>query len=108
MSKTKICSLRKNQLRQEARDKECQIRSPGCNWNPETTVLCHLNSGGMGTKTSDILAAWGCSGCNHYCDGGYTEHGHTKQDADFALYQGMARTIDQLEQRGYELGYRIE
>ena len=56
-------------LRDSARGRECQIRLPGiCNHNPETTVLCHLNGGGMGRKNSDLLAAFGCSACHDEVD----------------------------------------
>lgn len=98
--------MRKHQLRDDAREKECQIRSIVCNYNDETTVLCHLNGGGMGAKVDDFLAAWGCSNCNAYCDGGYTEHGHTKDQADLALLQGMARTQDILLASKYEVKER--
>ena len=106
MSKTKICSLRKNQLRQEARDKECQIRSPFCNGDPATTVLCHLNSGGMGMKVDDWLGAWGCSGCHDLVDG------RTPTDTlDYAILklyhlEGVHRTQLELLNMGYEIGFR--
>lgn len=95
--------MRKHQLREEARDKECQIRSVVCNWDSSTSVLCHLNHGGMGGKVDDFLAAHGCSACNAWCDGGYTQGGYTKQDADFALYQGVVRTQEILLASKYEL-----
>lgn len=95
--------MRKDQLRDEARGQECQIRSPECNWDDETTVLCHLNHGGMGGKVHDFLAATGCSACNAWCDGGYTQGGYTKQDADFALYQGVIRTQEILLASKYEV-----
>lgn len=52
-----------------ARGQDCQIRTPFCNNNPETVVLCHLNSGGMGQKTSNIHGAYGCSKCHDAVDG---------------------------------------
>jgi hypothetical protein len=43
-----------------------------CNYNPETTVLCHSNSQkhGKGTsiKASDEHTFYGCSGCNYWFD----------------------------------------
>lgn len=43
---------------------------PGiCNKNDETTVLAHLGGGGMGTKRSDLFAAFCCSACHDYVDG---------------------------------------
>lgn len=62
-----------------ARGKPCLIRSPLCNFDPETTVACHgggvANGKGMAYKVSDALTCWGCSACNHYTDayGGATK-----------------------------------
>jgi len=59
-------------LRERARMQECQIRLPGvCNFNPETTVLCHLRMAGItgiGMKASDVLGAHGCSACHDEVD----------------------------------------
>ena len=60
-------------LRKLARDKPCQIRLPGCNGNPQTTVLAHYAlSGytGMGMKPDDFaFGAWACSACHDLVDG---------------------------------------
>lgn len=62
-----------------AKGKPCLIRSPICNFDPETTVACHgggvANGKGMAYKVSDALTCWGCSACNHYTDayGGATK-----------------------------------
>lgn len=57
-------------LRESARGQECQVRIPGiCNFNPETTVLAHLNGGGMGMKQDDHHAAFCCSACHDAIDG---------------------------------------
>jgi hypothetical protein len=59
-----------SKLRKSAKGRECQIRIPGvCNFNPETTVLCHLNGGGMGMKHPDLFGAFGCSDCHDWVDG---------------------------------------
>jgi len=85
-------------LRQLAKGQPCQIRVPGvCNFDPDTTVLCHLRMvgiTGMGMKASDILGAWGCSSCHRYVD----THGI---DGRTALLEGMARTQGILIQGGY-------
>jgi hypothetical protein len=58
-----------SKLRQSAKGRECQIRiHEVCNWNPETTVLCHMGGGGMGTKQPDLFAAFGCSACHDEVD----------------------------------------
>lgn len=57
-------------LRDSARGMGCTVRIPGvCNHNPETTVLAHLGGGGMGTKNSDLFAAFCCSSCHDILDG---------------------------------------
>ena len=67
----------KNKLRNEARNRNCQIRIPGiCANNRETVVLCHLNNKrlfgvGMGQKVPDMFGAWGCSACHDAVDGRY-------------------------------------
>ena len=58
-------------LRDSARGEDCTLQiHPYCNGNPETTVLCHLPSGsGMGQKSPDWFAAYGCSNCHDIIDG---------------------------------------
>jgi hypothetical protein len=56
-------------LRKSAKGNSCFVRLPGiCNFNPETTVLAHLNGGGIGVKKSDIQAAFACSSCHDEID----------------------------------------
>lgn len=61
-------------IRKAARGEDCTLRIPGvCNFDPDTTVLCHdnrLSSGkGMGLKAPDTAAAFGCSACHDVLDG---------------------------------------
>lgn len=59
-----------SKLRKSAKGRDCQIRIPGvCNFNPETTVLCHLNGAGIGMKNPDLFGAFGCSACHDETDG---------------------------------------
>lgn len=58
-------------LRKEAKGRECMIRLSVCNGNPETTVLCHyrlIGISGIGMKSPDLIAAWGCSECHDAVD----------------------------------------
>ena len=58
-----------SKLRKSARGRECTIRIPGvCNFNPETTVLAHLNNGGMGQKAPDMHGAFACVKCHDIVD----------------------------------------
>ena len=52
-----------------AKGEPCQIRIPGyCEHNRETTVLCHVNGGGMATKHDSRHGAFGCNICHDIVD----------------------------------------
>lgn len=89
-------------LRQQAKGRDCQIRLPGvCNGDPETTVLAHLNGGGMGMKRSDLACgAWACSACHDAVDGRTQPRGWAYYDLQVAHKDGVIRTIEILEQEG--------
>lgn len=58
-----------SKIRESARGKECEIRLEGiCCGDPSTTVLCHMNGGGIGKKRLDIHAAYGCATCHAAVD----------------------------------------
>ncbi len=60
-------------IRRAARNQECTLRFPVCNFDTSTTVLCHPNElaagKGMGLKAPDTTAAFGCSACHDVLDG---------------------------------------
>ena len=69
--------IRSKKILRHAKGQPCALRLPGiCNGNPETTVFCHLNTGGkgMGLKTHDILGFFGCADCHAAYD---TIHGRS-------------------------------
>lgn len=69
------------------------MRVPGvCNFNSETTVLGHVNGAGTGTKHDDLFAAYVCSACHSWIDGGYVQTGATRADRDLLHLQGVIRT----------------
>ena len=84
-------------LRKWAKSKPCQIRIPGvCNFNPETSVLCHDNLpgvGGAGMKAPDECGAIGCSSCHDLIDGRVTTDIWTRDEIKLMFYEGMSRTI---------------
>lgn len=83
-------------LRKEARGRECQVRSPVCNFNSETTVLAHVRMigiTGMGHKAPDLLGAWACSACHALIDTGrYGDVELERDDRDLLHLRGMVRT----------------
>ena len=80
------------------------VRLPGiCNFNSETVVLAHIRLqgvSGMGMKSPDLIGAWACSACHDECDGRTHKSGLTHDELRLALYDGMARTICQLDKEG--------
>lgn len=57
--------------RKSARGKDCALRLPCCNHNPETTVLAHLcmfGWAGMAQKPPDFLGVYACSNCHDALD----------------------------------------
>ena len=87
-------------LRKYARDKDCQIRIPHiCNFNIETTVLCHLPGGGGGMKHHDLHASWGCSDCHGAVDG-QIKTDYTHDELKLMLLEGVIRTQQQLIKAG--------
>ena len=91
-------------LRKAAKGRGCMVRLPGiCNFNSETVVLAHIRLqgvSGMGMKSPDLIGAWACSACHDECDGRTHKSGLTRDELRLALYDGMARTICQLDKEG--------
>jgi hypothetical protein len=80
------------------------VRLPGiCNFNSETVVLAHIRLAGisgMGMKSPDLIGAWACSACHDEIDGRTHKSGLSHDELRLAHYDGMARTIAQLEKEG--------
>lgn len=81
-----------SKLRKSARGQNCLVRIPGvCNHNPETTVLAHLNGGGMGLKTSDNESAFACYNCHQVIDG-VVRTEFSRNDIKLFHLEGVIRT----------------
>jgi hypothetical protein len=91
-------------LRKEAKGRACMVRLPGvCNFNSETVVLAHIRLAGvsgMGMKSPDLIGAWACSACHDEVDGRTHKSGLSHDELRLAHFEGMARTIAQLEKEG--------
>lgn len=92
-------------LRDLARGRDCLIRVPGeCLRSPETVVLCHYRMSGlsgMGFKSPDWCAAYGCSKCHDIVDG---RRGSWKtyplELRKLFLAEGVLRTLTVLAEEG--------
>lgn len=90
-----------SKLTKLARGRECQVRLPCCNHNPETTVLAHFRMAGIcgiGTKPHDILGAWACSACHDEID--RRTRLFPFEFARLAHAEGVVRTINALIKDG--------
>jgi hypothetical protein len=81
-------------IRNSARGEDCAFQIVGaCNYNPETTVLCHLpdESKGIGTKSDDISSAYGCSSCHDVIDRRVTNEDF-EEHREWYMRRAMVRT----------------
>lgn len=89
-------------LRNSARGEDCTLNIVGvCSYNPETVSLCHLpdESHGMGRKSDDISAAYGCDMCHAVIDG-RVPHIWEDGEKEFYMRRGMVRTWRKAIERG--------
>jgi len=64
--------MKQTKITKSAKGEDCAFRFLGiCNFNPETTVFCHINTKykGIGIKSPPIFGAYGCSSCHDALDG---------------------------------------
>lgn len=87
-------------IRKAAAGQECTLEIAGvCNHDPATVVACHLSTGGMAMKCSDLDVAFGCSACHDAIDrrvvsDEFMLHRH------FYLRRAHVRTLDKLAEMG--------
>ena len=92
-------------LRESARGEDCTLQIfPYCNQNPETVVLCHLPShSGMGQKSPDWFAVYGCSSCHDIIDGRYPRdklYKTIREDIDEFCQMALFRTWERMIEKG--------
>lgn len=89
-------------IRQSANGQPCQVRVPFiCNGDSSTTVLAHLNGAGLALKAHDHEAAYACSACHKWLDGGYVKT-HTRAERDLYHLEGVINTQRLLVEQGYK------
>lgn len=93
-----------SKITQAARGEDCTIRLGGiCNFNPETTVFCHLTGvrfrKGIASKVSDALGAFGCSCCHDAIDG-RIKTPYSALELKLAHYEGVFETQLKLMDKG--------
>ena len=95
--------MRSNAIRLSAKGEECTFQIVGvCNHNPETTVLCHLpdESHGIGRKSDDISAAYGCSACHDAIDHRISRAGWDSENSEWYMRRALIRTWRRMVEKG--------
>ncbi len=89
-------------IRASACTEECTLRLPGvCNFDTETTVLCHENGAGAGMKSPDECGAYGCYACHMVLDGhAKRPEWLTREMVQAAFVEGNRKTRLILKQKG--------
>tara|TARA_Y100000310_G_scaffold340794_1_gene437792 strand:- start:2895 stop:3197 length:303 start_codon:yes stop_codon:yes gene_type:complete len=85
-------------LRESARGEMCNLRIVAvCNFDPETTVLAHLDSQfkGMAMKGPDYLGVFACSNCHAALDG------HKVPQRHFYMLVALQRQLKWWFDNGY-------
>lgn len=83
-------------IRNSAKGQKCTVNIPGvCNYDPETTVYCHIaaDGGKMGGKADDVLGGYyGCDSCHSEMDGRTNQLRLNKWEKLWYEYRAVRRT----------------
>jgi len=89
--------MKTSKIRQSAKGEQCTVGVPHiCNGDEGTVVLAHLNGAGMGRKNPDYQAAYACSDCHEWLDGGFVRYDGTRDERDLLHYRAVMRTQERL------------
>lgn len=91
-----------SKIRQSARGEDCTINIVGvCAGDSDTVVLCHFPSEGkgMGIKSHDLSAGYGCFACHQVIDG-VVKSEEFKEFGEWYLRRSMTRTHLKLIDKG--------
>lgn len=86
--------MKSNKLRKSAQGQRCTMNvARVCNYNPETTVLAHINTMGgcMGGKSPDYSAVFACSSCHEWLD----QHKGSELDELFYTRRALVKTWEE-------------
>jgi hypothetical protein len=96
--------MKSPKIRAAAQGEECTFRSPWCNFDPETTVFCHLNESfagkGLSLKADDYAGFFGCSNCHDIYDRRVQPSEEYRQDEYDYLLRAVVRTLGRLFEKG--------
>ena len=90
-------------IRQSARQEFCQLRLEGClsGGQNETTILAHINGGGMALKRNDYHSFYSCASCHDFYDmRKQAEPPYDKEWLELQALRAMVRTQEILVKKG--------
>lgn len=99
-------------ITESARGEICRVRIPGvCLFHPETVCWAHANGSapgkGIGMKSHDLLGAYSCHACHDVYDRRRPAPiGMTRDEIELAFWQGHARSVLRLIDKGIVVLYR--
>ena len=98
---------RNKKIRESARGETCALNIPTvCNNDPATVVWCHSpfasDGRGMGTKSHDILGAYGCSACHDVIDGRVQVPGIDNDERRRFFDTALKRSLIRLWRKGIQ------
>lgn len=89
-------------VRKSADGEGCTLNVAGvCNYDSATVALCHLPflvGAGMGQKTDDLCACFGCSACHDWIDN--RDGVHPLADRMYYGARAMVRTLRRMIAKG--------
>lgn len=92
-----------SKITDSARQEDCTIRLPGCNFDKDTTVFAHISGirFGHGTAIKTKFGAYACSKCHDLLDSRIKRpEGMTKDYIELAHFQGVIETLIKLNEKG--------
>ncbi len=91
----KAVRIESEAMRNAANGQPCTLNISGvCLHTTDTTVLCHFDdeSHGMGRKSDDISAGFGCAACHDVIDG-RRPHSFEPGEEDYYMRRSQIRTL---------------
>ena len=95
--------IKSKKIRDSAKGEDCTLNIPSvCNYDPETTVLCHftLHDGGSARLNGELSSGYGCVRCHNVIDRREYLDSQSATDLEFYMRRSMVRTLDRLFEKG--------
>jgi hypothetical protein len=92
-----------SKVTESARQQDCTVRLPGCNFDKDTTVFAHISGVrfGHGWAQKTRIGAYACNKCHDIIDGRVKRpEGMSREDVKIAHYEAAFETLIKLDEKG--------